>query len=280
MNKSPHNKRGSPAMKDPVEQQRIPTLLDAMERNYQAIVNNLEDMWDREHGQGELIRALCKKLGNVKPDGLEAAIDNLPTQKKVVELEAKNSFLLEKANILWVDLKEMRKDHHKAADKLINAALQFNQKLEEYIGNPGDIVNKVRLFNESLAKHLVSVAKVIPILVDFAEKMEELLDKMRVLFEGLQSEVPPIAAENLPDILGEIPSLTGWRREIVPTKMPTKLDQLGPSEPTREAEEEEAPPQLEYESPPRRRVAEAATTKKEILVNTIVEEVVRELEEE
>ena len=62
--------------------------------------------------------------------------------------------------------------------------------------------------------------------------------------------------------------------------MPMKLNQPGPSEMTREEEEEEAPPQLEYKSPPRRRVAEPATTRREISVNTIVKEVVRELEEE
>ena len=125
MKKSPRNKRRSPAIKDPVEQQRTPTLLDAMERNYQAIANNLKDIRDREHGQGELIRALCKKLGNVKPNELEAAIDNLPIQKRMDELEAKNSFLLKKTKKLWANLKETRKDHHEAVDKL-NAALQFN----------------------------------------------------------------------------------------------------------------------------------------------------------
>ena len=195
------------------------------------------------------------------------------------ELEAKYNSLLEKTYKLRADLKETRKDHHKAINKL-NAILEYNQKLEEYVGNPSDIVNKVRLFDKSLAKHLVLAAKVIPILIDFAEKMEELLDEMRVLFEGLQLEVSPIAAKNLLDILGEIPSLTGWEREIVPIEMPTKSDQLGPFELTREAEEEEAPPQPEYESLPRRQVVEAATTRREIPFNTIVEEVVRELEEE
>ena len=210
MKKSLCGKRGSPAMKDPVEQWRTPTLLDAMEQNYKTIANNLKDIRDQEHGQGELIRALCKKLENVKPERLEVAIDNLPTEKKVDELEAKNSFVLEKANKLRVDLKETRKDHHEVVDKL-NSALQFNQKLEEYVGNSGDIVNKACLFDKNLMKHHISAAKVIPILVDFAKKMEELLDEMRVLFKGLQPEVPPVVAvENLPDILGEIPSLTGW----------------------------------------------------------------------
>ena len=79
MKKSPCNKRGSPATKDLVERRKTPTLLEGAERNYQAIANNLKDIRDREHAQGELIRALCKKLGNIKPDELEAAIDGMPT---------------------------------------------------------------------------------------------------------------------------------------------------------------------------------------------------------
>ena len=111
------------------------------------------------------------------------------------------------------------------------------------------MVNKARLFDENLARNSVLAGKVIPILVDFAKKMEELLDEMRVLFKGLQPEVLPVAAENLSNISGEIPSLTGWRRETVPMETPMKPDQLGPSKPTRE---EEVPTQLKYESPPRR----------------------------
>ena len=248
MKKSPCNKRGSPTVKDPVKQRITPTLLDLMEWNYQTIANNLKDIWDQEHSQGELIRVLCKKLGNVKSDELEVAIDNLSTQKRMDKLEAKNGFLLKKTNKLWADLKETKKDHHKAVDKL-NAALQFNQKFEEYVGNPGNVVNKARLFDKNLARNPVSAGKVIPILVDFTEKMEELLDKMRVLFKGLQPRVPPIAVENLSDILRKIPSLTGWRRETTPTETPTKPFQPGSSKPTRE---EEVPPQLEYESSPRR----------------------------
>ena len=275
MKKSPRNKRGSPIAKDPVEGCKTPTLQEGAERNYQSIASNLKEIRDREHAQGEHIRALCKKLRNIKPEELEVAIDGMPTQKKMDELEAKNNFLLEKANKLRADLKETREDHHKAVDKL-NATLQFNQKLEEYIGNPGDVVSKARLFDENLARNSVSAGKVIPVLVDFAEKMEELLDEMRILFDGLTLEVPSVAAENLPDILGKIPSLTKWGRKIAPTEMPMKSDQRRPSEPTRE---EEAPTQPDYESPPRRQVAEPVATYKEVPVNTIVEEVVRELDE-
>ena len=191
------------------------------------------------------------------------------------ELEAKNAFLLEKASKTSAELKEVKEDHKKALDKL-NVALTFNQKLEAYVGNTRDVINKARLFNANLAKNPVMAGKVIPVLVDFAEKMEELLDEMRVFFDGLQPEVPPIAAENLPNISGEIPSLTGWGKEAT-TETPTKPDQLGASEPT---QEEEVPARPEPPNSPRTRTEGTSPAPKEVLVNTVVDEVVRELEEE
>ena len=96
-------------------------------------------------------------------------------------------------------------------------------------------MNKTRLFDENLVKHLVSAAKVISILIDFTEKMEELLDEMRGLFDGLQPEGPPIVAlENLPNLSREILSLTRWGRDTVPTKTPTKSNKSGLSEPTKD----------------------------------------------
>ena len=155
---------------------------------------------------------MCARLGNVQPEGLLEAIDDLPSQKKVDELEAKNTFLHEKSKKVSKELKEEKEAHRKALDKL-NLSLAFNQKLETYVEHTGDVVNKVKLFDANLAKNPVTAGKVIPVLVDFAEKMEELLDEMRILFDGLQPEVPLVAAENLPDISGEIPSLTGWGKE-------------------------------------------------------------------
>ena len=196
-------------------------------------------------------------------------------QKKVDELEAKTAFLLKKASKASTKLKEVKEDHHKALDKL-NVALTFNQKLEAYVGHTGDVVNKARLFDAKLTKNPDSAEKIILVLVDFVEKMEELLDKMRVLFDGLQPKVPPVAAENLPDILGEIPSLTGWRKEAA-TETPTKPDQPRPSEPTRE---EEVPTRLEHPTSPRRHTTEPAIGPREVPVNMIVADVVRELEME
>ena len=171
------------------------------------IAHAMKDIREREREQQGLIQAICARLGNIQPDGLLEAIDDLPSQKKLDELEAKSTFLHEKAKKVSDELKEEKEVHWKALDKL-NLSLAFNQKLETYVGHTRDVVNKAQLFDANLAQNPVTTKKVIPVLVDFADKMEELLDEMRILFDGLQPEVPLVATKNLPDISGEIPSLT------------------------------------------------------------------------
>ena len=113
-------------------------------------------------------------------------------------------------------------------------------------------------------------------LVDFADKMEELLDEMRVLFNRLLPEVPPVAAENLPEISEEVPSLTKWGKDGT-TETPTKPDQPGSPEPR---QEEIAPARPEPPHSPRTRLVGDSTPIREVLVESVVGEVIRELEEE
>ena len=277
LKKSPMNKRKQPlAPKDPVSSKRkSPAPVDAAEQSYQTIATACREIRAREHEREALIQEVCKQLGNVRPDGLVEAIDHLPSQKRMEELEAKISFLQEKSKKASEELKEEKEAHRKAVDKL-NLSLAFNQKLETYVGHTGDVVNKAQLFDANLAQHPVTAKKVIPVLVDFADKMEELLDEMRVLFDRLLQEVPPVAAENLPDISGEIPSLIGWGKDDT-TETPTKPDQPGSSAPI---QEEEAPARPEPPHSPRTHLAETSAPVREVVVESIVGKVIRELEEE
>ena len=138
------------------------------------------------------------------------------------------------------------------------------------------MVNKAQLFDANFTQHPITAKKVIPVLVDFADKMEELLDEMRVLFDGLLSEVRPVAAENFLDISGEIPSLTRWRKDGT-TETPTEPDQLGPFAPI---QEEEAPARPEPLHSARTHPAGTPAPVREVVVESIVGEVIRELEEE
>ena len=175
--------------------------MDAVERNYQTIAFACREIRAREREREALIQEMCQRLGNIQPDELLGTIEHLPSQKRIEELEAKVSFLQEKTKKASEELKGEKEAHQRAVDKL-NLSLAFNRKLKDYVGNTGDVVNKAQLFNANLAQHPVTAKKVIPVLMDFADKMEELLDEMRVLFDGLLPEVPPVAAENLPDISG------------------------------------------------------------------------------
>ena len=112
--------------------------------------------------------------------------------------------------------------------------------------------------------------------MDFADKMEELLDEMRVLFDELLPEVPPVTAENLPDISGEVPSLTDWGKDGM-IETPSKPDQPGSSAPN---QEEEAPARPETPHSPRTQLADTPAQVREVVVKPIVGEVVREIEEE
>ena len=209
MKKSQQNKRESPAAKERTEQLEASTLMDLIEPSYGGIIKHMKKIRAQDIAQGEIIRAAYKKLGKCNPEDLIAAINSLPTRKKMDELEAKNDFLLTKANKLKNKLDEQKQEHQIALSNL-NAALLFNQKLEEYVSHPS---NEARLFDNNLASHAVSAAKVIHVLVDFVAKIEELLKDMRSLFDGIgPGPSQGVELENVPDLFletGDIPSLIG-----------------------------------------------------------------------
>ena len=127
LKKSPMNKRKQPpAPKDPVSNKRkSPPPVDAAEQSYQTIAVACREIRAREREREPLIQEVCKRLGNVQPDGLLEAIDDLPSQKKLDKLEAKSTFLYEKAKKVSNELKEEKEAHRKVLDKL-NLSLAFN----------------------------------------------------------------------------------------------------------------------------------------------------------
>ena len=96
LKKSPVNRRKQPlAPKDPVKH-KSPTpgdAVDAVEGNYQTIAFACREIRAREREREALIQEVCQRLGNVRPEKLLDAIEHLPSQKRMEELEAKVSFL-------------------------------------------------------------------------------------------------------------------------------------------------------------------------------------------
>ena len=69
----------------------------------------------------------------------------------------------------------------------VNKFVDVISKIQEYIKNLDDVMNKARLFDINLAQgNLVSSAKVVVVLMDFSQKMEGFLKDMRGLFARLE----------------------------------------------------------------------------------------------
>ena len=109
----------------------------------------------------------------------------------------------------------------------LNNNLDLVHKIEGYIQLPADVLNKARFFDEGFAKSPVTAAKVILVVVDFNEKMEEILLDMRGLFKGLEAQQIPL--DQLPNLFintKELPMLQGWEaRAARQTSTPTKPTQ-------------------------------------------------------
>ena len=59
------------------------------------------------------------------------------------------------------------------------------EQIREVVGSPGNVLNKVRFFdNDIKTKVQLSAAKIIPILVTFIQKMEIALVNIRKLVSG------------------------------------------------------------------------------------------------
>ena len=76
--------------------------------------------------------------------GADLVEESPAKQEKMDELEAKNNLLV-KANKFKNELDKQKGENRTILDKL-NAALLFNEKLEEYVSHLGDVLNKARLF--------------------------------------------------------------------------------------------------------------------------------------
>ena len=105
-------------------------------------------------------------------------------------MEAKHNILLKKVDKLKIDLKKKEKGARNSRKK-INKATEVVRKIQNYIKNLGNIVNRAKLFYSGLRKvGLVSGGKVITILVDYRLKMETILKEMKVMFTSLDPKAP------------------------------------------------------------------------------------------
>ena len=74
--------------------------------------------------------------------------------------------------------------------------MEVARKFQEYVGNPGDVVNKAKLYDKGVQQLGAAFEpKIVQFLVDYIAKMDRILAEMRVLFA--ESKTTPL--ENLLD---------------------------------------------------------------------------------
>ena len=137
--------------------------------------------------QSNLIWAMLVKVRADDLNALLEKLEDLPRQETIIELQTKVEGLQERVTQLKHKLQIEKADNQLAVKKM-NNSLKVIKKIEDYIWHQADVLSKARVFDEVLAKNLASAVKVILILVDFNQKIEELLDDMRSLFDRLNAQ--------------------------------------------------------------------------------------------
>ena len=141
------------------------------------------------------------------PLGALDAVKQLPKAQDLADLQAQVDCLLKengelrirveegKAHQRWCSLwckkLEERKDRVKALEEELKSAREdwdkavvMAWKFHAFMGYPGNVVNKARLYNESTSQPGTSSgAKVIRCMADYSTKIEKLLREMRIRSE-------------------------------------------------------------------------------------------------
>ena len=111
-------------------------------------------------------------------------------QAKVDCLIKENSELKSQVSTQKAQLHGMRALKAAAVEELVrarenqNKAEAISRKFHEFVGHPGDVVNKAQLYDKGSSQQGTPMgAKIVWFLVEYNAKMEKLLREMRTLFQ-------------------------------------------------------------------------------------------------
>ena len=143
-----------------------------------------------------MIKGAYKLLGDYKPTELCKKLEKVVHQKDTTTLEANNAKLasqIAEFKVLVAKKDEGFRQLRVQSKKGLDRIWDFN-------GNPGDVVNKARFFNNDIkTEGQLSAPKIVAVLVDFGCKMEAMLVEMRKLVAGLQLEPIRLLIPSLKD---------------------------------------------------------------------------------
>ena len=135
-----------------------------------------------------------------KPANVMDRIKALPKPEDLTDLEARMDCLLkenvelrakaDEGDALRTENKEL-KDQIKEAEKEVKAtrterdrSKEIGQQVSKFLGSPGDVLNKARLFDHGLKQPATdSGVKMMRCMIDYSQKMEKTLKELRTLLQ-------------------------------------------------------------------------------------------------
>ena len=193
-----------------------------MERNTQAFDNAIswvETARENFDALGQIVKDVVEALEIMDLRDFDRALATLPKPRDLAERDNRIRGLQKDKAIFNARIarKEAEWSH---ANQKTGEALNLLTQFQSYVGQPGDVVTKARIFDETVAKGLpVTGSKVISIVVDYSAKMEALLLGMRQLMVGLHPPLLPTGSIDLADF-SELPAAEILQGLLTPTKGP------------------------------------------------------------
>ena len=152
------------------------------DNSFRRIREGMDQLYGQYSKMEYVTKGACKLLSNYRSTNNCKKLEKLQ-QKDTVTLEANNTLLVVKVADLEVALAKKDKDIRQ---------LQVQSKegldwIRGFIGNPGDIMNKARFFdNDMKTEGKLSAPRFITIMVDFRRKIEATLVEIQKLVSELQ----------------------------------------------------------------------------------------------
>ena len=144
---------------------------------------------------------------DMEPRHLLEHIQTLPKPQDLTDLQARVDCLLKENRELRTKVEEgevLRKETEELKDQITaleaevksareerDKAKEVARKIHAFIGYPGDVINKARLYDQCVKQpKTASGAKIMLCMVDYSTKMEKLLKELRALLQpiGVQPE--------------------------------------------------------------------------------------------
>ena len=157
---------------------------------------------------------------DVEPAEVMDRIRTLPKPEDLTDLQARMDYLLkenaelrarvDEGDALRAENKEL-KDQMKEAEKEVKVARmerdkskEITQKVCKFLGSPGDVLNKARLFDHGLKQPATeSGVKMMRCMIDYSQKMEKTLKDLRSLLKPTgeqleQAGTPGVGPSTIP----------------------------------------------------------------------------------